>query len=132
MAELFRFGKKSRKILSQVHPDLRLLAGKALSITEVDFAVYEGLRTPERQLELFHEGATWTLDSRHITGHAIDVAPYINGGLRWDWPLYDKIAAAFFRASGIIQIPIVWGGYWPVRDGPHFELMRKYYPEESE
>ena len=127
----FVFGDRSRRVLDGVHIDLQSVAKRALNFSEVDFAVYEGLRTLERQIELVSNGASSTLNSRHLSGHAIDVAPYINGELRWDWPLYYKVAAAFFRASGALQIPIVWGGYWEMRDGPHFELMRKYYPEEE-
>lgn len=101
----------------------------ALKLSEVDFAVLEGLRTPARQQELFDAGASKTLNSRHLTGHAVDLGAYVNGKIRWDWPLYHKIAEAMKAAALVRGVDIVWGGDWRTfKDGPHFELNRKVYP----
>lgn len=125
----FRFSARSRSRLQGVHPDLVRVAERAIALTEVDFMVTEGLRTPARQADLVKAGASRTLNSRHLTGHAIDVAAMIGSEVRWDWPLYPRIATAFKQASKELAIPIVWGGDWPrLRDGPHFELDRKAYP----
>ena len=87
------------------------------------------LRTPARQAELKRAGASQTLNSRHLTGHAVDVAAWVDGDVRWDWPLYPRIASAFKQAARELNTPIIWGGDWPrLRDGPHFELDRKAYP----
>lgn len=99
---------------------------RAILVTEVDFAVIEGMRSIKRQRELFNAGASWRMDSRHITGHAIDLAAWV-GTIRWDWPLYDKIAAAMFKAAYELEITIEWGGDWGKKDGPHFQLSRKEY-----
>ena len=91
--------------------------------------ITEGLRTPARQAELVKAGASRTSNSRHITGHAVDVAALVEGQVRWDWPLYGRIAAAFRQAAKELRVPLTWGGDWPkLRDGPHFELDRKAYP----
>jgi len=112
-----------------VHRDLIRVAERAIALTEVDFMITEGLRTPARQAELVKAGASRTLNSRHLTGHAIDVAAMIGSEVRWDWPLYPRIAKAFKQASKELALPIIWGGDWPrLRDGPHFELDRKVYP----
>jgi len=124
----FVFGKRSENNLLGVHPDLVRVARRALELSEVDFTVIEGRRTPTRQKALVEAGASWTMNSRHLTGHAIDVAPYIGGTIRWDWPPFFKIADAFKQASKELDIPIVWGGDWKVRDGPHVELDRRRYP----
>ena len=101
----------------------------AIVTTPVDFMVTEGLRTSARQAALVRAGASRTLNSRHLTGHGVDVAALVDGKVRWDWPLYPRIAAAF-KAAAVRQVtPIVWGGDWPsLRDGPHFELDRKVFP----
>jgi len=125
----FRLSSRSLARLDGVHPDLIRVVKRAIQITPVDFGITEGLRTKERQRELVAKGASRTLNSRHLTGHAVDVVAYIGSEVRWDWPLYPKIAAAFRQAAKEEGIPIIWGGDWPkLRDGPHFELDRKVYP----
>ena len=126
----FRFSSRSLRNLEGVHPDLVAVAHRALQLTEVDFLVTEGLRTREKQIELVKAGASRTTRSRHLTGHAIDVAAWVAGGVRWDWPLYDEISRAFKQAAFELKVPIVWGGDWKsFRDGPHYELSRTEYPE---
>ena len=125
----FRFGLRSKTNLLGVHKDLQTVAHLALSLSTVDFTVTEGLRTAARQQELFNKGASKTLRSRHITGHAIDVAALIDGKLTWAWAEYEQIALAFKEAARQLDIPITWGGDWTsFKDGVHFELSHIYYP----
>jgi len=125
----YAFGSRSLSRLKGVHPDLVKVAHLALSYSPNDFLITEGLRTRARQKELFEAKASKTLNSRHITGHAIDFAVLIGGKVRWDWPLYGPVADAFKRASKELNIPIIWGGDWKsLRDGPHIELDRRKYP----
>ena len=125
----FKLSARSRDRLVGVHPDLVRVVNRALEITEVDFAVIEGVRSLEKQRQYVASGASQTLNGRHLTGHAVDLAAYIGSELRWDWPLYHKIAAAMKQAAAELSIPIVWGGDWKsFPDGPHFELSRKHYP----
>lgn len=122
-------GSRSRERLKGVHPDLVRVVELALKYSPHDFTITEGLRTSERQAALVRAGASRTMRSRHLTGHAIDFAVLIGGRVRWDWPLYGPVAAAFKRAATELNIPIVWGGDWKtLRDGPHVELSRKRYP----
>ena len=125
---MYVLGIVSKNNLKGVHPDLVKVVEKAITLTEIDFRVTEGLRSKTRQIELVNKGASKTLNSRHITGHAVDVVALIGGSVRWDWPLYDKIAKAFKQAAKELNIPIVWGGDWKTfKDGPHFELDRNVY-----
>lgn len=125
----YSIGIKSRLKLRGVHPDLVKVVERAIQITPIDFTVLEGLRTKERQRELFNKGASQTMNSRHITGHAVDLGALVGGSVRWDWPLYDKLGAAMKQAAQDVGIPIIWGGDWKtLKDGPHFELDRKVYP----
>ena len=126
----FRFSSRSLRNMEGVHPDLVAVAHRALQLTEVDFLVTEGLRTMEKQIELVRAGASRTTRSRHLTGHAIDVAAWVAGGVRWDWPLYEELSKAFKQAAAELKVPIVWGGDWKsFKDGPHYELSRTEYPE---
>lgn len=118
---------RSERNLIGVHPDLVKVIRRAAKAG--GFVVTEGLRTKARQAQLVKAGASRTMNSRHITGHAIDVAALVNGEVRWDWPLYAAIAKAVKAAAKDLGVPIIWGGDWPkFRDGPHFELDRKAYP----
>jgi peptidoglycan L-alanyl-D-glutamate endopeptidase CwlK len=126
---MYKLGKSSLSKLQTVHKDLQKVVERAITITEVDFTVTEGIRTLERQKTLVANGASKTMNSRHLTGHAVDLAALIDGKVSWDWPLYHKIADAMKQAAKELDIPIVWGGDWTsFKDGPHFELDRKVYP----
>jgi peptidoglycan L-alanyl-D-glutamate endopeptidase CwlK len=125
----FKLSARSRSRLTGVHPDLVRVVERAIQLTDTDFAVIEGVRTLAKQREYVASGASQTLNSRHLTGHAVDLAAYVGRELRWDWPLYHKIAAAMKQAAVELSISIVWGGDWKkFPDGPHFELSRKDYP----
>ena len=126
---MYRLSVRSKQRLGGVHPDLVRVVERAIEITTVDFAVLEGLRSPERQKTLVEVGASQTLNSRHITGHAVDLGAWVEDEVRWDWPLYHKVAAAMKEAAKQLDVAIVWGGDWRTfKDGPHFELNRKTYP----
>jgi peptidoglycan L-alanyl-D-glutamate endopeptidase CwlK len=142
--------------LAGVHPDLVRVVRRAAEGGAM-FRVTEGLRTPERQAELVAKGASQTMNSRHLTGRAVDLAPLVDNNVSWDWkhffPMADAVAAAA-RAEGV---PLIWGGAWgrlvqdwpkggaeaakdayvaerraarrkPFLDGPHFELPAGSYP----
>lgn len=112
-----------------MHPDLVKVVKLAIKKTEVDFAVTEGLRTLARQKQLVAAGASQTMNSRHLTGHAVDLAPWVGNTVRWDWPLFHKLAEAMDAASAELGIPIEWGGRWVrFRDGPHWQLPWKTHP----
>lgn len=112
-----------------VHPDLVAVVEGAAQITEVDFIITEGLRTKERQEQLVRAGASRTLKSRHLTGHAIDLAAKVGDEVRWDWPLYHKLADAMQQAAAVCGVEIEWGGDWKsFPDGPHFQLPWATYP----
>jgi peptidoglycan L-alanyl-D-glutamate endopeptidase CwlK len=123
-------GARSLSRLEGVHPDLVRVVKKAAALSPLDFTVLEGLRTLDRQKQLMAAGATKTMNSRHLTGHAVDLAPMIGGTVRWDWPLYHQLAAVVKDAATAENVPIQWGGDWRTfKDGPHWELTWKAYPK---
>lgn len=131
---MFSLGARSKARLIGVHPDLVKVVERAIQLSTVDFTVLEGIRTPERQRTLVDSGASQTLNSRHIPGadglgKAVDLGAWVGGEVRWDWPLYHKIAAAMKEAARQVGVPIEWGGDWSTfKDGPHFQLPKKEYP----
>jgi len=125
----YRLGTRSKKRLEGVHPDLVRVVERAIELTEVDFTVLEGMRTVARQRKLVAKGASTTMNSRHLTGHAVDIGAWVGGTVRWDWPLYYKLAEAMKQAAKELNVDLEWGGDWKsFKDGPHFELRWKSYP----
>jgi peptidoglycan L-alanyl-D-glutamate endopeptidase CwlK len=125
----FQLSQKSKDRLTGVHPDLVSVVNRALELSEVDFAVLEGVRSLAKQEQLLAAKATTTLKSRHLTGHAVDLGAVVAGTVRWDWPLYHKIADAMKDAAEQLGIPLEWGGDWKTfKDGPHFQLPWQEYP----
>ena len=138
----YKLGTRSRANLAGVHPDLRRVIERAIEITEVDFMVIEGVRSDERQLELYAQGrtkpgpiVTWTLNSKHKRkadgfGHAADLLP-----APYDWKdlrHFDLVAKAMFQAAKELGVKIRWGADWDMdgnprergeSDSPHFELV---------
>jgi peptidoglycan LD-endopeptidase CwlK len=128
-----RWSQRSLNNLKGIHPDLRAVMDRALQSSPLDFIVIEGLRTKERQAQLVKSGASRTMNSRHLTGHAVDLLPIGHDGkAAFDWPLYHKLAPAVKREAQNLGVKIVWGGDWKTfKDGPHFELDRNVYPADE-
>jgi peptidoglycan L-alanyl-D-glutamate endopeptidase CwlK len=126
---------RSKKKLEGVHVDLVRVVGHAVELATaagVYFIVTEGLRSVERQRQLVAAGASTTMRSRHLTGHAVDLAAVVSGEVRWDWPLYHRLGELVKQAAQDLQVPIEWGGDWKAfKDGPHFQLPWREYPEAA-
>jgi len=153
----FQLGHRSKGELVGVHDDLINVVYRAIQLTLQDFSVHDGLRQLAEQIEYVRTGASKTLKSKHLKqsdgfGHAVDLVPYVNGKLRWEWPLIYKMAEAMHRAAEEEGVTLRWGAVWDrtfneldptdlegeVRkyatrrrkagkraflDGPHFELI---------
>ena len=126
----FKLGTKSLKELEGVHPSLVAVVKRAIQTTTQDFTVFDGLRTIEEQKEHVRKGNSKTMNSKHLTGRAVDLVPWINNGPRWE-PLsaFPPIAAAMKQAAKELGVPIVWGGDWKTFvDMPHYELKDGWEP----
>jgi peptidoglycan L-alanyl-D-glutamate endopeptidase CwlK len=155
----YSLGAQSRAELAGVHPDLVRVVERAIAITKQDFSVHDGLRTEAEQNAYVKKGVSQTMKSMHMRqadgfGHAVDLVPFINGKLRWEWPPIYVIAAAVRQAAVELGVKVRWGGCWETinslgstpkqleaavaaygarqrargrkafTDGPHFELAR--------
>jgi peptidoglycan L-alanyl-D-glutamate endopeptidase CwlK len=102
---------------------------EAIKESPLDFSISEGVRTVERQKALFDAGKSQTMNSRHITGKAVDIAVIRDGEVTWDFKYYQLVADHIKKIAKDMKIDIVWGGDWQsFKDGPHFELHRSVYP----
>lgn len=108
----FRFGRRSEANLVGIHPDLVAAVRLALTLSDIDFSVHEGMRTLERQKKLVASGASRTLDSYHLTGDAVDLVPYVDGHLRWEMGLCNQVAGAMHEACARLRLRVVWGRVW--------------------
>ena len=127
----FKLGKASRLKLGGVHDDLQSIVNLAIELSSVDFSVVEGVRSQERQEELVAEGKSWTMNSRHITGHAVDIYPWVNGKTCHKRRSYKRVARAMFKAAIELNVDITWGGFWILdndgEDSPHWQLSWDKY-----
>jgi len=122
----YQLGTRSKQNLSGVHPDLVSVVKRAIEISDKDFTVIEGIRNINRQRELVKAGKSTTMNSRHITGHAVDIAPW---PISWEWEEFYPIADAMKQAAEELEIDLEWGGDWKnFPDAPHYQLSRKTYP----
>jgi peptidoglycan L-alanyl-D-glutamate endopeptidase CwlK len=126
---------RDKQRLQGVHPDLVRVVIRAAEVTNVPFMVVEGLRTRERQAQLLRERKTTTLNSRHLTGHAVDLVPLADTDgdgdieISWRWHDYFRLAPIVKSVAIELGVLIEWGGDWrDFKDGPHWQLPWKKYP----
>jgi peptidoglycan L-alanyl-D-glutamate endopeptidase CwlK len=125
---MFKFGTRSLSNLVRVHEDLQKVMHKSIATSPYDFTITEGLRSPGRQQKLVDEGRSTTMNSRHLTGHAIDLAVLVGGKVIWDMKEYQELALHIKAVAKELEVPIVWGGDWnSLVDAVHYELDRKVY-----
>lgn len=126
----FVLSNRSIGRLEGVHPHLLMVVFQAIEETPLDFGITEGRRTKKRQRQLVKEKKSKTMNSRHITGHAIDIVVYTpKGKVSWDMRNYAKVARVFKKVAKEFEIDLEWGGDWKTfKDGPHFQLSWKAYP----
>ena len=121
----FQFGSRSESHLAGLDADLVRLARHALRLSRVDFTIISGRRTMAEQRALLRAGKSQTLNSRHLTGAALDFVPLDpqTGKGSFQRHLAIEVAIAFYEAARIHKIPIIWGGMWrSFEDIPHIEL----------
>jgi peptidoglycan L-alanyl-D-glutamate endopeptidase CwlK len=134
----FKLTARDLARLKGVNPDLVRVVVMAASECPpgLAFTVIQGVRTHAEQVRNVARGASKTMRSRHLPesnasgmSDAVDLAPIIAGKVRWDWPLYYRLAPIMKNAAARVGVPIEWGGDWTTfKDGPHFQLPASKYP----
>jgi peptidoglycan L-alanyl-D-glutamate endopeptidase CwlK len=126
----YALGTASQAKLVGVHADLAKVVRRAIQITKQDFTVTEGLRTKARQVYLVQTGKSKTMNSRHLTGHAVDLAPVVGGKISWDWDHFWPIVEAMEAAAKELGVDVEAGARWKsFPDGPHYQLTWASYPK---
>lgn len=113
--------------LKGVHIDLARVVLRAS--TMVSFRIIEGVRSAERQRQLFAAGKSKTLNSRHLTGHAVDIVPVVDGKISWEWKHFFPMAEAMGRCARDMDIPLEWGGSWKRATDPDFLKLSRTFPD---
>ena len=132
---MFQLSKKSISNMQGVHPDLVRVVNRAITLSKIDFGVSEGLRTHDRQIELFNDHKSTTMNSMHLaqkhTGysHAVDLFCFdFQGNVTWEHQWFRLIVQAMFTAAILENVQITAGGLWRTfLDSPHFQLDKDYY-----
>lgn len=123
MKKIYKFSKRSLKNLVGVHPKLVKLMEEAIKNSPYDFIITEGIRTIERQKELFKQGKSKTMKSYHLLGKAVDIALIVDGDISWNFALYREVAKHIKKIAREQGVNITWGGDWKnFKDGLHFQI----------
>jgi peptidoglycan L-alanyl-D-glutamate endopeptidase CwlK len=105
---MYKFGKRSRERLKGVNPKLINVLNELIKV--MDVTIIEGVRTQERQNQLVKEGASKTKFSKHITGKAVDLAPY---PIAWeDRDRFHYMGGMIRGIAKQMNVKIRWGGDW--------------------
>lgn len=114
-----------------MNPLLSFVVMKAILTSPVDFGVLNmgGVRTKEDQDKLYAQGrttpgkkVTWTRDSKHVQGNAVDLVVFVHGKPTWESKYYKALHDHVLFVSRQYHVPVhngfdMWG-----RDHPHWQL----------
>ncbi|AXC40306.1 endolysin [Salmonella phage S133] len=127
----FNFGKNSEKQLATVKPELQKVARRALELSPYDFTIVQGIRTVAQSAQNIANGTSFLKDpskSKHVTGDAIDFAPYINGKIDWkDLEAFWAVKKAFEQAGKELGVKLRFGADWNSSGDYHDEIDRGTY-----
>lgn len=127
----YKLGKRSLSNLVGVHPILGFAVTEAIKITKQDFGIVNrgGVRTDEEQQAMYNQGrltegnkVTWTLNSFHQYGLAVDLVAYVRNEFTWDEVYYEEIVNAMKEVIELHNLPIQWGFDLWQKDLPHWQI----------
>ena len=117
----FKLSQRSKAKLQGVHPKLIAVVERAIELTEVDFGVTYGVRTYAEQEQLYAQGRSQTMKSKHLIqadgySHAVDLVAYFGSDISWELNVYDNICDAMKQAAKEVGLPVKWGAAWSEGD----------------
>lgn len=112
----YKLSKRSLARLEGVDERMVRVVKTAITFSNVDFGVIQGLRTIEEQRELVAKGASQTMKSKHLDGLAVDLMAYVGSRGSWELSLYDDIADAMKLAAIEEGVSLRWGAAWQIND----------------
>ena len=124
---MFALSTSSKRNREGVDPRLIEISDLAIQISIVDFGIPSdgGVRTDERQHELFTAGKSKADGYKHKSNHqpkedgygkALDFYAYVDGRASWDHAHLAIVACAYFQAASLLGYTIKWGGLWKSRN----------------
>ena len=122
----FKLSRRSLDRLEGIDDRLQAVVKMAITLTDTDFGVVQGMRTLDEQKELVAKGASRTLKSKHLEGKAFDIMAYVNSRASWELNLYDNLADAIKEAAINLNVPICWGAAWATPQAPYPMDIRKW------
>ena len=115
--------KLSLERLEGVDERLKAIVTECAARCLFPFNVSEGLRSVEQQREYVRQGKSRTMNSKHLTGKAVDLYPLSMDRKQVDWSRFEELADLMFQVAGDQGTEIVWGGHWKtIVDKCHFQL----------
>ena len=164
----FVLSERSIHNIEGCHEHIHILCREAIKITPYQFAVPDGggLRSITYQRGRYAMGrtsagplcrcggkinqigtcqkhplgmcVTWTMNSPHLLGHAVDFivlidGKYVDGDTPDELKYYNAVADSFLVAGAKHNIPTIWGGTFrdkngkPRPDSGHIQLNENFY-----
>lgn len=133
----YKFSERSNRVFDTVESNLTVVFKKALDYGIMDATALEGHRNKAKQDRFFdlHKSKVQWPNGKHniMPSKAVDVVPYVNGSVSWNWRHCLVWAGIVLAAATELGVEVRWGGNWdmdgePVTDQDfqdlvHFELV---------
>lgn len=128
---MYKLSNRSHKRIEGIEPILIQILEEGIKDSPYDFGIPldGGLRTTERQKELYARGRTapgykitWTLNSYHMTGKAFDIYAYVNNKASWNMKYLEPIARHLQKIALENGVKLDWGYDLWSKDGAHFQI----------
>lgn len=133
---MYKLSKRSLQQLIGMNPILSFAVTMAIKRTNQDFGILRkgGVRTEQEQLDMYAQGRTkpgnkitWTLNSKHKEGNAVDLVAFVDGKPTWEDKYYKEIEIAMKSVIKDYALNIDWGFDLWGKDAVHWQISRSDY-----
>lgn len=128
---MYKFSQRSLNNLKGVHPLMVNLMHECIKTSPIDFVITEGVRTAERQKELFKQGKSKCDGVKNKSNHQIKADGFGHAVDLYPLPIQYKDAKPYIvlskhikKIANELKIKIRYGGdFKSLKDYPHWELI---------